>query len=88
MPTAYVYTVPVAQANILGAILGTITIDPQGLTATMPYEQATGITTPVPGAAGTLIVQLTAADMTSILGTIMARAVANAQAPAGSITVQ
>jgi len=89
MATAsFVFTVPVAQANQTGVLLGSpICIDIGAGTATVPYANRTAAGA-IPGSDQKLVVALTAADFNSIMGTIIARAIANgAPIPAGAITV-
>jgi len=77
MNALFAFTTPQTQPNILGVIFGNgghIEIDPVAGTCSVPYILGTGPTSPVPGTASSLTVQLTDADLQSILQTILARA--------------
>jgi hypothetical protein len=88
MQSDFIFTTPVAQANITGRAIGApIEIDPSSGVTTVPIVPRTAAgPTAAPGT--TLTITLTVADMQTILGVITARGVASGViAAAGSVTV-
>jgi hypothetical protein len=86
---SWMLTAPVAQPNMTKFAIGDpVEVSLSAGTAALPYQGQTAAGAPVAGQVGSLVVALTAADMQTIMGVIIARAVANGQGiPAGSINV-
>jgi len=85
---SFIFTTPVAQANRTGVQLGdSFSISVVSNQARVPYQNRTAAGV-IPGTNAELVVTLTEADISSILGVITARAIANGQPlPAGSMSV-
>jgi hypothetical protein len=87
MATAsFIFSTPVAQPQQTGVLLGSpIQIDIQSGQAIVPYSSRTA-SGAIPGTDASLKIQLTQADFETIMGVLIARAIANGAAiPAGAI---